>query len=367
MADRDLYEVLGVSREATQEDIKRAYRRLARQHHPDVNREDPQAERQFKEINLAYQTLSDPAKRRQYDLFGGEGLSPDMFGGFGDLADIFEAFFGGSPFGRTTGRARRRTRTSRGADVHLVLALTFEEAAFGTQKEVSVDTLRKCERCSGSGSEPGTHPTRCTTCGGSGEVSDVRRSVFGTVMTSRTCATCEGSGEEIAVPCRQCGGEGRLPARQNVAVEVPSGVADGMELRIEGGGQDGHHGGYPGDLYLTLSVAPHPVFERRGQDLVCVLELPITAAVLGAEVEVQTLDGPATLKVPPGTRAGSVLRLRGQGVPNLGRRGRGDLLVQVDLDVPERLSKQERSLVQDLAAMRRESPGPLRGRLRPPA
>jgi molecular chaperone DnaJ len=367
MAERDLYEVLGVSREATQEDIKKAYRRLARSHHPDVNREDPEAERRFKEINLAYQTLSDPAKRRQYDLFGGEGLSPDMFGGFGDLADIFEAFFGGSPFGRRTGWTRRRTRTARGADLRVVLDLTFEEAAFGTTKEVEVNTLRTCDRCAGSGSEPGTHPSRCTTCGGSGEVSDVRRSVFGTVMTSRTCATCDGSGEEIAVPCRRCGREGRLPDRRSVPVEIPAGVADGMELRMEGGGQDGRHGGPPGDLYLTLSVAPHPVFERRGQDLVCVLDLPVTAALLGAEVQVQTLDGPARLKVPPGTRAGSVLQLRGKGVPNLGRRGRGDLLVRVDLEVPARLSKQERSLVQDLAAMRRETPGPLQGRLRPPA
>jgi len=360
MAKRDLYDVLGVSHDATQEDIRRAYRRLARAHHPDVNR-DPEAERRFKEVNLAYQTLSDPAKRRQYDLFGGEGLSPDMFG-FGDLTDIFEAFFGPSPFGRT--RVGRRTRATSGRDLRVILPLTFEEAVFGTSKDVQVDQLQVCERCGGTGCEPGTHPSRCTTCGGSGEVSDVRRSVFGTVMTSRTCATCEGTGEEIASPCRSCRGAGRLPAAQEVTVEVPAGVADGMELRMEGGGEDGRAGGRPGDLYLALSVDPHPSLERDGQDLVAVLELPLTAAVIGADVEVDTLDGPATVKVPPGTRAGSVLRIRGKGVPHLGRRGRGDLLLRVDLDVPSKLGREERRLLEELAEHRGER-GPLRGRLRP--
>ncbi|MGH2677320.1 MAG: molecular chaperone DnaJ [Actinomycetota bacterium] len=361
MAGGDLYGVLGLTRDATQEDIKRAYRRLAREHHPDVNHQDPEAERRFKEINLAYQTLSDPAKRRQYDLFGGEGLTPDMFA-FGDLSDIFEAFFGSSPFTRTR---RRESRTSRGRDLHVVLELDFEDAAFGTSTEVRADSLETCTRCTGTGAEPGTHPSRCTTCGGSGEVSDVRRSVFGTVMTSRTCATCQGTGEEVGSPCRQCRGAGRTPATQAVPVEVPAGVSDGMDLRIEGAGEDGSHGGYPGDLYLTVAVRPHPVFDRQGQDLVCVLEVPFTAAALGAEVEVETLDGPATVKVPAGTRAGSVIRLRGKGVPHLGRRGRGDLLIQVDLDVPGKVSKKERRLLEGLAELRGEGAGPLRGRLAP--
>jgi molecular chaperone DnaJ len=364
MAQRDLYEVLGVSSDATQEDIRKAYRKLARTHHPDVNHHDPDAERRFKEINLAYQTLSDPAKRRQYDLYGGEGLSPDMFG-FGDLTDIFEAFFGSSPFGGGRPGQRRRTRTGRGRDLHLVLELDFEEAAFGTTKEVRVDTQQMCDRCGGTGAEPGTYPSRCTTCGGSGEVSDVRRSVFGTVMTSRLCGTCEGTGEEIASPCRECGGGGRIPTQQTVSVEVPAGVADGMDLRIESGGEDGRGGGPSGDLYLTLAVRPHHVFDRRGQDLVCLLELPMTAAALGADVEVETLDGPATLKVPPGTRAGSVLRLRGKGLPHLGRRGRGDLLLRVDLDVPPRLARKERELLESLADLRDERSRPLKGRLRP--
>jgi molecular chaperone DnaJ len=365
MADRDLYAVLGVSPDATQEDIKRAYRRLAREHHPDLNR-DPDAERRIKEINLAYQTLSDPAKRRQYDLFGGEGLTPDMFSfGFGDLSDIFEAFFRPSPFTRTRGAGRRPTRTARGRDLHVVLEVAFEEAAFGTKKDVEVRRLESCDRCGGTGSEPGTHPSRCTTCGGSGEVSDVRRSVFGTVMTSRTCVTCEGTGQEIASPCRRCGGSGWVPAVHTVAVEVPAGVSDGMDLRIEGGGEDGRHGASPGDLYLTLAVRPHAVFDRRGQDLVSVLELPLTAAVLGADVEVDTIDGPATVKIPAGTTPGSVVRLRGKGVPHLGRRGRGDLLLQVDLEVPAKLPKKERELMESLADLRGERSAPLKGRLRP--
>ena len=361
MADRNLYDVLEVSRDATQDDIRKAYRRLAREHHPDVNR-DPEAERRFKEINLAYQTLSDPARRRQYDLFGGEGLSPDLFG-FGDLGDIVEAFFGPSPFGRA--RTRHRGRTDRGSDLRVTLSLTFEDAVFGASKEVPVNGLRLCDRCGGTGCEPETHPSRCSTCGGSGEVSDVRRSVFGTVMTSRTCGTCEGTGEEITSPCLTCRGDGRVSSERIVTVEVPAGVADGMELRMEGAGEDGRGGGPQGDLYLTLAVDPHPVFERRGQDIVGVLEVPVMAAVVGVEVEVDTLDGPATVTVSPGTRAGTVLRVKGAGVPNLGRRGRGDLLLQVDLDVPAKLGREERRLVEDLAERRGER-GTLRGRLRPP-
>ncbi len=361
MADRDLYDVLGVSRDATQEDIRKAYRRLAREHHPDVN-QDAEAERRFKEINLAYQTLSDPARRRQYDHFGGEGLAPDVFG-FGDLGDIVEAFFGGSPFGRA--RTRRRVRTMRGSDLRVTLSLTFEEAVFGASKEVPVTALRLCDRCRGTGCEPGTFPTRCSTCGGSGEVSDVRRSVFGTVMTSRTCARCEGTGEEISSPCRTCSGDGRVRTERTITVEVPTGVADGMELRMEGAGEDGRAGGHPGDLYLALAVDPHPVFERRGQDLVGVVEVPVLAAMTGTEVEVDTLDGTATVTVPPGTRAGTTLKVKNAGVPNLGRRGRGDLLLHVDLDVPAKLGPEERRLVEELVERRGER-GPLRGRLRPP-
>jgi molecular chaperone DnaJ len=365
MAGRDLYQVLGVDPGASPEEIKKAYRRLAREHHPDVNDGAPHAEQRFKEINLAYQTLSDPARRRQYDTFGGEGFTPDMFGFMGDVSDIFEAFFG-TPFTRT--RGRRATRARRGADLQVLLDLTFEEAAFGTTREVQVDRLESCDRCGGSGAEPGTHPSRCTTCGGSGEVSDVRRSVFGTVMTSRTCATCEGSGQEIASPCRRCRGEGRIPGSETVSVEVPAGVSDGTQLRVQGEGEGGRDGGGVGDLYLALRVAAHPIFERRDQDLAARLELSLYTAILGGQVEVETPDGTATVEVPAGTRAGTVFRVRGAGIPNLGRRGRGDLYLEVDLDVPARLSRQERKLVEGLAELQTpgwDRGGPRPGRLRP--
>jgi len=358
---RDLYEVLGVSRDATQDDIKKAYRRLARAHHPDLNQDDPEAERRFKEVSLAYETLSDPAKRRQYDVFGGEGFSPDMFS-FGDVGDIFEAFFGRSPFG---GGTATRTRSSRGRDLHMVMELGFEEAVFGVKKDVELQNRETCERCDGVGAEPGTSPSRCSTCGGSGQVSDMRRSIFGTVMTSRPCSRCGGEGEEIASPCTACRGDGRVPVNQTVAVEVPPGVAHGMELRVEAAGEGGRRGAPPGDLYLTLSVEPHPVFARRGSDLICALEVPLTTAILGGEIEIETLDGAEPIRVAAGTAPGSVLHLRGKGVPHLGRRGRGDLLVRMDVDVPEKLGKQERRLVEQLAEERGER-GRLRGRLRPP-
>jgi molecular chaperone DnaJ len=360
---RDLYQVLGVPSDASAEEIKRAYRKLARQYHPDVS-QDPEADRRFKEINLAYQTLSDPAKRRQYDMFGGEGLTPDMFGFGPDLADLFGAFFGGS-FTRTRSRGRP-TRARRGGDLHVLIELTFEEAAFGVHREIQVESLERCARCGGNGAEPGTFPSRCGTCGGTGEISDVRRSVFGTVMTSRTCGTCEGTGQEIATPCKECRGEGRVPRMQTVSVEIPAGVSEGMDLRVEAGGEDGRDGGLPGDLYLTLQVAPHLLFERRGEDLLCTLEVPVTHALLGVTVELQTLDGPRLLTIPPGARPGTLLRLRGLGVPRLGRRGRGDLFVTVDVVVPDDLPKKERRVVEDLARMRGELPGsdPVPGRLR---
>lgn len=360
---RDLYDVLGVPRDATSEDIRKAYRKLARQFHPDVS-EHPEADRRFKEISLAYQTLSDPARRRQYDMFGGEGFTPDMFGFGADLSDLFGAFFGG-PFTRTRPRGRP-TRARRGADLQVVVELAFEEAAFGAQKDVRVDTLEQCARCGGNGSEPGTAPSRCSRCGGTGEISDVQRSVFGTVMTSRTCTTCEGTGEEIAAPCKECRGQGLVPTVQTVAVTIPAGVSDGTDLRVQAAGEDGRQGGPAGDLYLTLRVAPHPLFERRGQDLHCVLEVPVTHALLGATVELPTLDGTRELTIPPGARGGTILLLRGLGVPHLHRRGRGDLFVEIDVLIPEALPRKERKLVEELAQMRGELPGkePLPGRLR---
>jgi molecular chaperone DnaJ len=347
----DLYAVLGVRPESSDDEIKRAYRKLARELHPDVNK-DPEAERRFKEVSVAYQTLSDPARRRQYDLFGsgqGGGI-PDLFP-FGDMGDLFDVFFGGNVGSRR--RGGRRSRTRQGEDLFVRLTLTFEEAAFGTSKEVKVDTMETCGRCQATGCEPGTHPSRCTRCGGSGEIQDVSRSVFGTVMTARPCTVCEGTGEEIAAPCNECGGEGRVPRKQELTVEIPAGVSDGMELRVSGGGLEGRNGGTSGDLYVALKVEPHPVFERRGQDLVCALPVPMTMAALGTEVEIPTLDGdPERLRIAPGTASGTVMRVRGRGIPHLGRRGRGDLYVTFQVETPKPRNKEEETLLQRLAELR---------------
>ena len=361
---RDLYEILGVGRDASAEDIKKAYRRLAREHHPDVNA-DPQAEERFKEVAGAYEILSDPQKRVRYDAYGqGGGVEFP----FGDISDLFEAFFGGGTFGRTR-RAGRRSRTMHGEDLFAEVSLSFREAAFGVHREVELGRLQVCDRCDGKGSEPGTEPARCRTCGGSGQVQEVRRSIFGTVMTAHPCRTCEGTGEEIVSSCGQCEGRGRLAARGVVPVEVPAGVSDGMELRIGGAGHAGRAGGPAGDLYLSVHVEPDSVFERHGQDVFAVLEVPMVQAALGAEIEVDTLDGNELVRLEPGTESGTTLRMRGQGVPNLGRRGRGDLFLTVQVQTPRDLSKEERKLLEELAQVREEPAGKkanVRGSLRRP-
>ncbi len=347
---RDLYEILGVPRDATQEEVKRAYRRLAREYHPDVSLSHD-AEDRFKEIAAAYEILADPEKRAQYDRYGQGG--PDVFP-FGDVADIFEAFFGAGGFGR---RTTRRTRMQRGEDVFASARLTFLEAAFGTRREVEVERFESCDRCAGSGSEPGTQPSRCRTCGGTGQVQDVRQSIFGTVMTARPCTACDGTGEEVLTPCERCRGRGRVAAVGAVPVEVPAGVADGVELRVPGAGHAGRAGGPAGDLYLSIEVEEHPVFERRGQDLFATLELPMVQAALGAELELETLDGKERVAIEPGTRSGTEFRLRGKGMSNLGRRGRGDLVVTVHVATPTGLSREERQLLERLAEVRGEVAG----------
>ena len=363
VAARDLYQVLGVERTATQEEIKKAYRSLARRLHPDVNA-DPEAGERFKEVTAAYEILSDPQKRRQYDMYGQSG-GPDVFP-FGDVADIFEAFFGPGTFGRRR-PAARPTRTQRGEDLRGSMRLSFEEAIFGTHRDVDVEAMEVCDRCGGSGAEPGTTPTRCGTCGGAGQVQEVRRSIFGTVMTSHACPTCHGAGEEILDRCERCFGEGRVRTTRSVPVDVPAGVADGLELRVPGAGNAGRAGGTVGDLYLSISVEPSQVFERKGQDLFAVLDVSVPQASLGADLQVDTVDGPERVKLDAGTQSGHVIRLRGRGVPHLGRRGRGDLFLTVHVETPRGLSKPERHLMQELAALRGEEPGEgAPGRLRHP-
>lgn len=345
----DYYELLGVSRDASQDDIKRAYRRLARQLHPDANPDDPAAEARFKEVSVAYETLCDPEKRRRYDTFGpdGAGASPFGNGGFGDLFDMFFGGSGGFGGGGPAGPPR-------GVDLEVVVDIAFEDAVFGTQAPVTVRTAVPCEVCEASGAAPGTAPERCPDCGGSGQVRRVRQSILGQMVTAGQCPRCGGFGSVIADPCAHCQGEGRRIEEQTYTVEVPAGVDTGATLRLTGRGAAGPRGGGIGDLYVHLRVRPHERFERQGHDLVSELHVAFTQACLGATVTFETLDGAEELEIARGTQAGKVLRLKGRGVPHVERRGRGDLLVRVVVDTPTELSEDDEQLLRQLAAQRDE-------------
>lgn len=352
---RDHYEVLGVARNAGDEEIKRAYRDLARRYHPDSRPDDPEAAERFKEVSIAYETLRDPERRRRYDVFGETaGASrgapgADAFG-FGDL---FDAFFGGDPFAR-----RGPAGPARGADAEVVVQLTLHDAMFGTTHTIEASLPVPCTRCEGSGCEPGTHPSRCDVCGGTGEVRQVRRSILGQMMTSSPCAVCEGSGRRILTQCRDCRGEGRVRANRTIDVEVPPGVDDGQRLRLGGRGPAAPRGGVPGDLYVTVRVAAHPDFERHGDDLLHVRRVAASQAALGAHVVVAGLDREHEIVVPPGTQPGQVFRVKHAGIPSLQGRGRGDLLVRIDVEVPTGLSEEEAELWRHLAELRGEEVSP---------
>jgi molecular chaperone DnaJ len=353
----DYYEVLGVPRDASGEDIKRAYRRLARQYHPDANPGDPQAEARFKEIAVAYETLSDPDRRARYDRFGAEGPGEPMFGG-GGIGDIFEAFFGGgSPFGGGGGQARP-AGPPRGADIEVALELPFEEAVFGAQREVKVRTAVACEVCEATGAAPGTSATRCPDCHGTGQVRRVRPSILGQMVTAGPCPRCGALGQVVESPCPECGGDGRLIGERSYMIDVPPGVDSGSTLRLTGRGAVGPRGGGYGDLYVSIAVRPHPRFERSGFDLVSELHVGLAQAALGAHVRYETLDGTEDLVVPAGTQSGRVFRLRGRGVPHLGGRGRGDVLVRVVVDVPTSLSGDEEAALRRYAQLRGEDVAP---------
>lgn len=349
-AVRDLYEILGIGRDASPPEIKAAYRKLARTLHPDVNG-DPGDHERFKEITGAYEILSDPAKRRRYDEFGSAGPQGAPFT---DIQDLFDMFFGGGFGVRSRGP---RSRARRGEDLRVHVPLSFEGSVFGVQKEIEIERLATCVRCAGIGAEPGTSPIACRECGGTGEVQSVRRSIFGTVMTATACRTCGGTGEEIPDRCEECTGEGRVRAPGTVTFDVPAGVLEGMDLRVGGQGNAGVAGGPPGDLIVGVHIEPSNAFERQGQDLYGVLDVTITHATLGGDIEIETMDGPERLRIEPGTESGSVIRLKGRGVPHLQRRGRGDLFVTLHVVTPRNLSKEERSLLERLAELQGESSG----------
>ena len=361
-ANEDFYELLGVSRNASQDEIKKAYLRLARELHPDANQHDPTAEERFKQVNLAYETLRDPERRRQYDMFGPAGLrgtgaaggdpfagSPFGAGGFGDL---FDAFFGGGMAGG--GGGRTRTGPRKGEDAEATVVIDFAEAVFGLHHELTVKLPQTCETCLGSGARPGTTAVGCGQCGGTGELRRVRQSFLGQMVTSSPCPRCGGTGEEITSPCTDCRGEGRRREERTFVVDVPAGVDDGSTLRLPGRGAGGLRGGPSGDLYVHLRVRPHPSLTRRGVDLLAVLHVAMTQAALGATLPFETLDGEEELVIPVGTQSGREIRLRGRGVPVLQGRGRGDLIVTVVVDTPDNLTKEEDELLRRLAELRDE-------------
>lgn len=350
----DYYELLGVSRDADDQELRRAYRRLARELHPDANGGDAAAEARFKEVTVAYETLRDPERRRRYDLFGpdggrGGGEAGDPFSG--GLGDIFEAFFGGATgFG-----APRRSGPRRGDDVEAVVELRFEEAVFGIDRAVSLHGPVACEDCGGSGAAPGTHPSACPECSGTGQVRRVRQSILGQVVTTAACPRCRGYGEIVESPCATCRGEGRRNAERTVNVEVPPGVDDGTTLRVTGAGAVPVRGGVPGDLYVHLRVAPHERFERSGADLLTTVHVSMSQAALGVECTIETLDGGhEPISIPAGTQSGKVVRLRAKGVPYVRGRGRGDLHVHVIVDTPTDLDKEQEELLRQLARLRGE-------------
>lgn len=355
---RDFYEVLGLQKGASDSEIKRAYRKLAMKYHPDKNPGDKEAEEKFKEINEAYGVLSDPDKKSKYDQFGHAGVDPNAgfggggfggFGGFGggggfeDIFDMFGGMFGGG------GRQKRRNGPMKGNDIQKAMTITFEEAAFGVKKEIQINKYVACETCGGTGAKPGTSKTTCSTCGGTGEVRTSQRTPFGTFQSSSPCPDCGGTGEVNADPCTDCGGTGKIRKNVTISVDIPAGVDNESIVSIKGQGEPGTNGGPNGDLYIVISVKPHKLFERRGQDLW--LEIPITfdQAALGDDLTVPTLEEKVSYKMPAGTQPNTVFRLKGKGVKSVRSNRKGDLYVKVVLEVPTKLSGKQKKAIKKMA------------------
>lgn len=352
---QDYYGLLGVSRNASDDEIKKAYRRLARELHPDANGGDKELEDRFKHITTAYETLRDPEKRRVYDTYGEDGLRGGMgdAGPFGSgMGDIFDTFFG-SAFGG--GFSQSRTGAQRGSDSEVSVELSFEEAVFGAQKDISVRLPVTCNTCTGTGAKPGTTASTCPVCSGTGQVRRVAQSILGRMVTTAPCDRCRGEGSIITTPCPDCRGEGRRTEERNYSVEIPAGVDNGSTLRLSGRGPAGYRGGPQGDLYVQIKVKPHTKFRREGSEIRCDLKIPLTQAVLGAALKFETLDGVEDLVIPPGTQANTQFRLRSRGVPDLRSGGRrGDLVVNVGVEIPTHLDADQDDLVRRLAEIRGE-------------
>ncbi len=359
---KDYYEILGVARDATQDDIKSAFRRLARETHPDANPDDPTAEARFREVATAYEVLSDPQRRAGYDRGEVPG-GGDLFSQFAGLDDILQQFFGGGFGGFGFGGPRRRDR--RGSDVAVSAQITLDEAADGVTRQVSFVAPVRCDTCSGSGAAPGTSPATCTTCGGNGAVQVSRSTFLGSMVTLTECSTCQGTGTVIPEPCTTCRGSGRIDDQTSVTVDIPAGVEDGQRLRVSGRGAAGPRGAGAGDLYVQIRIPDDKRFERVGDDLHHRLRIGFSEAALGVEVEIPILGGGTTdIDIPSGTQPGTVFRLSRQGMPRLRRRSRGDMLVHVEVAVPESLTKEEEAVLRQFAELRGEAPAEARRKRR---
>lgn len=355
MADkRDYYEVLGVDRSASEDQIKKAYRQQAKKYHPDLNPGDKTAEEKFKEVNEAYEVLSDSEKKAKYDQFGHAGVDPNFgaggYGGgsynvnFGDLGDIFSSFFGGGA------RTRNPNAPRRGEDAGATVVISFEEAAFGCKKNINVTRIEKCDTCGGSGAQAGSQPKTCPSCHGTGQINVSQRTPFGVMQSQRVCDQCRGTGKIIEKPCRSCGGKGKVRRTRSEDIKIPAGIDDGQTFVLRGGGHAGDNGGPAGDLRITVSVRPHPIFERRGFDVWCDFPITFTQAALGDELTVPTLDGNVKYNIPEGTQPGDIFKLRGKGITRINSSVRGDQYVRIVLEVPRNLNSKQKSALKEFGA-----------------
>ena len=375
---RDYYEVLGVSKTATDDELKKAYRKLAKKYHPDANPNNKaEAEAKFKEVNEAYETLSDPQKRKMYDQFGPDGPQGfngaggpfgggngyysytssgfDGFGDFGDLGDIFSSFFGGGFGGRTSSRKKNGPR--KGADLNLHLDITFEQAFLGVEKEISITRNEECNVCHGTGAKPGTSVTKCTMCNGTGQVRQVQNTILGQMQTTRTCSNCHGTGEIIKEPCENCRGKGKVRRQPKIKVKIPAGIDDGQTVVLRGEGEPGEKGGPKGDLYITVRLKKHSFFSRKGNNVYCEVPITITQATLGANLEIPMVNGDKeTYKIPEGTQTGTKFTIRGKGFKAVSSNSVGDFIFTVKVQTPKRLSKEQRELLVQLAKTMNEQP-----------
>lgn len=352
MAKRDYYEVLGVTKTASEDELKKAYRKLARQYHPDVNPGDKEAEEKFKEINEAYEVLSDGEKRAQYDRFGHDGPGGGFGGGaggfggdFSNMGDIFDMFFGGG-FGGT----QQQKGPRRGADLRYDLTVEFEEAVFGAEKTITLPKWENCKTCGGSGAKTGTSPTTCSRCNGTGQVITMQKTPFGQIQTAKVCPECGGKGKVVKDPCSDCGGKGKKRVNKKLEIKVPAGVDNGSRLRMSNEGEPGELGGSNGDLYIYINVRPHSVFVRDEDDIYMEQEINIAQAALGADIQVQTLEGKVTLTIPAGVQSGTKFRMKGRGVKNIKGYGKGDQYVTVKVVTPKNLTSEQRNLLEKLGA-----------------